>query len=541
MPDATYPKLLRLLEPPQPAEVRRAAVLVLGELGNKDAELARALTQALDDPDPELRIQALTAIGKLRIESALPRLVEKAQGAGAEADAAAQAAARLGSKGIKALQGLMTGSLPNLRRRLATALAGAGSSRAEEAAVAALLDPDPGVVDAAVRTLSAEVPQLPAAQRRALADHLLELLGKGKGPRPAPASESAVVRLLAALGDARAEAVFWERAEAPHPAEVRAAALQALGTLPPPSDRKQLQRLLSCAADPDFRVAAPALLLLRAVPVADRTWKDWLPLLDAPDPAVRRFGMDKLAGRDAPELADALLRQLPHPDRSLREYALAALGRLRAGKEALVQALGEAATPDEAWALARAQTALVRDYPAALRTQLFKQACDYLETGDRRADAILMLLREANAAEVRDRLAERAVALRKKKNYSAALSYLRLLGRDPACGEEIRFELAACGLKESTHDLAAEARAADPSLQQFARLIHSHETDPLEYLKKAKWLEPEDLFYLGFHFVEGKGAEREFGAAVLRLMVQRSPKSKLAKDARSKLRNQGLA
>jgi hypothetical protein len=88
--------------------------------------------------------------------------------------------------------------------------------------------------------------------------------------------------------------------------------------------------------------------------------------------------------------------------------------------------------------------------------------------------------------------------------------------------------------------LALEARTADPGLQQFARLIHSHEIDPAERLTKAKWLEAEDLFYLGFHFTEGSRPDRDFGAAALRLLLKRSPRSKLAKDARSKLRSAGI-
>jgi hypothetical protein len=100
--------------------------------------------------------------------------------------------------------------------------------------------------------------------------------------------------------------------------------------------------------------------------------------------------------------------------------------------------------------------------------------------------------------------------------------------------------MAACGLKLSEHDLTIDARTADPCLQQFARLVHSHDVEPLDRLKQAKWLAPEDLFYLGFHCAEGNRPEREFGAQVLQLVVERSPRSKLAKDAKSKLRSAGL-
>lgn len=112
--------------------------------------------------------------------------------------------------------------------------------------------------------------------------------------------------------------------------------------------------------------------------------------------------------------------------------------------------------------------------------------------------------------------------------------------RHPACAETMRFESAACSLKLSGHDLAVESRNADPTLQQFARLICNHEVDPADRLEKEKWLGPKDLFYLGFHFVEGDKLERDFGARALQLLIKHSPRSKLAKDAKSKLRSAGL-
>ncbi len=540
MADATGKKLLRLLGVEYPAEVRSAAALVLGEVGARDAELTQALCDAINDPEQAVRIQVMIAAGKLRIERTLPHLLNRVREGGPEAAVAAQAAARLGMKGIRALQDLMGEVAPGLRPRIASALAAGGTADAETAAVEALLDSDPGVVDAAARSLIAEVPALHDRQRRKLADHLLGLLGAKKRRPLALASEAALLRLLAALRDSRAGAVFWARTDASHPTVVRATVLQALGAMPLPKERSSIKQLFQCAADADFRVAAPAMLILKNLPVAARGWKEWLPLFDAPDVAVRRFAIDKLAGLDSKEIAAALLRQLKHPDRALRDEAIVRLSDLAHGREALAGELLQAANPDEAWSLARVQVPFARDYPAGLRTRLFDRAYELLEAGDRRADALLFLLREVDAKDVRDRLADRALMLRKKKQYEKALIYLRLLGRDPACGEGIRFELAACGLKIAGHDLAAEARAADPVLQQFARLLSSHETDPLVYLKQTKWLEAEDLFYLGFHFVEGAGAERTFGGQVLHLLLKRWPKSKLAKDAKRKLHSQGL-
>jgi hypothetical protein len=540
MPDATTKKLLELLRPESSAEVRAAAALVLGEIGTRDDALDQALCQLLEDSEAAVRLHAMGAVGKLRIEKALKGLLERVSGGGIEAEAAALAAARMGARGTRALQELMPQTAPGLRRRIAAALAATDTASAETAALDALLDNDPGVVDASARSLLAKVPSLSKPHRKALVERVLDLLGVRKPHRLPQASEAALVRLLAALEDPRGEAAFWARIDSSRPPEIRAAALQALGTLPFPSNRDRLQRLFACATDADFRVAAPALMILKEAPVSDRALKDWLPLLEAPDPAARRFGIEKIGDRDKAEVAGALVKQLDHPDRSLRDLAQSRLAKLEHGREALALALKQAQTPDQAWALARVQAPLVREYPPPLRARLFAQACDYLEAGDRRADALLFLLREADAKGLRDRLEDRALTHRKKKKYSLALIYWRLLTRDPACGEGIRFEQAACGLKVSGHDLAADSRSADACLHQFAGLVHRHETDPIKFLEKAKWLDPEDLFYLGFHFAESHGPEKEFGAQVLRLLIRRSPRSKPAKDAKSKLRSQGL-
>jgi HEAT repeat protein len=540
MLDATAKKLLRLLEPGHATELRSAAARVLGEVATRTPELTDTLCALLDDPEVDVRLQILRALGQLHIDKALPQLLQKVRQGGPESEVAAESAARLGSRGIRSLQDLMGEVAPGLRRRIAAALAAGGTSSAGAAAVDALRDTDPGVVDAAARSLLGEIPAYTAAQRRALGDHVLGLLApKSKAPLSV-VSETALLRLLAALGDPRAEPIFWSRLDSLQPVEVRATALQGLGAMPRSLAKDRLKRLLTCAADRDFRVAAPAMMLLKETPVSERADNEWLALLDAPDSAVRRFAIEKLGRQDSAAIAQALVRQLGHPDRALHAAALQRLGEMKHGRGALVTSLLKAESADDAWLLARAQGPFAKDYSAALRKQLFARASSYLEEGDRRADAVLFLLREADNRALREELEEKAMALRKKKLYDTALIYLKLLARDPACGEAIRFELAACGLRLSEHTLAVESRAASPFLEQFARLLHSHEVDPGERLKQARWLQPEDLFYLGFHFVEGDKLEREFGAQALRLLLKRSPRSKAAKDAKSKLRSAGL-
>jgi HEAT repeat protein len=528
-------KLLGLLQPDHPPEVRSAAAVVLGELGVKDGKIAEALGACLDATEQPVRLAAIRAAGKLRLEPTLPQLLGRVAAGGEDAQEAAKAAAQMSAKGARALQQLMSKVAPGLRRYIAAALGGAGDARADSSTVAVLLDKDPGVVEAAVRSLITQVPSLGAAQRKSLVQQLVAAL-EGKDTPLSPASRAAIVRVLAALNDPRAADVLWDHTLPPYPAEVRAAALQAVGPWAESPDKDQLKWLFRCAGDRDFRVAAPALMLLRRLPVNARTVADWLALLDAPDVAVRQAALEAVGDRDTPEVAEALLRQLRHPDRALRDNALGRLTKMKHGREALTAALLGAESADAAWELARALAPHARDYPAKWRDQVFDHTGLRLEAGDRRAEPLLFLLRETGPADLRDRLEERALQWRKKKDYARALLYLRVLTRDPACGFAVRLEQAACGLKVSSRDLAAEARASDPCLQQFAQLGHADDEELYRQLETLKWLEPEDLYYLGFHFAEQDGRLGKFATRVLQLVVKRSPRSKIAQAAKSKLR-----
>jgi HEAT repeat protein len=542
MADSTLKKLVQLIDSAEDAELRRAAVQVAGALGSaKERDLVKALLAALDDGDPALRTAAIETLGRLGADEALPRLVEVVRQGGAELDAAARAAGRTGARGARAMGKLMADAAPPLRRRIAAALALSGTQSAVLAAVGALADPDPGVVEAAARSLAAEIPALTDAQRRALADELLEALHPRARTPPAAATEASMVRILAGLHDPRAEDVYWRRIDPGHPTALRAAALQALGTLPPPAADQKLQKILACAADPDFQVVAPALMILRNVPVSRKNAKHWQRLLEAPDVATRLFAVEKVKGSDSPEVARALLPQLRHPDRKLRDEALAALRGAASGRTALFESLLGAETPDESWSLARALGESARELPAKARERLFKQACAHQDADDRRADALWFLLRAADAEGTKERIEERAQALRKKGDYAKAAAYLRLLTRDPACGPQLRFEQAALGLKLSPHDPSAVARNADASLAQFARLLQDPAFDLLGAVARAKWLDEEDLFYLGFHFAGEYRQAKEFGKGVLEQLIKRAPKSQLAKDARRKLKSEALA
>jgi hypothetical protein len=175
--------------------------------------------------------------------------------------------------------------------------------------------------------------------------------------------------------------------------------------------------------------------------------------------------------------------------------------------------------------------------PAAIKG-LIDLAATHIERHDHRADAVLYLARETASRDLQDALLEKAVAWRKKKKYDEALSYLKLLGRDPGIGFEVRLELALCGLKVSDKNLDPHARYDDPCLKHFDTLLQQ-DLDLLEKeLAKAKFLEPEDRLYVGFHFAELVGRPRQFGVDILKAVASQS-KGDPGKAAKNKLKSVG--
>lgn len=537
MADATLNKLLHLVSDGDSTEMRRSALRVLGTVGSKDGKLVKTLLETLHDPEESLRIAAIEALGALQIDDALKPLEEFARKGGVELESAVHAASLLGAKGANRMGKIMQEVSPSVRSRMAAILAKSNTGNALVVTAQGLIDDDPKVIDSTARSLAMEVPAYTPPQRHALAKFLIESLSAKK---IAPRSEAALVRVLSALHEAKAEDLFWSRISPPHANEVRAAALHALVNAEPNTE-KRLQALLTCASERDFSIVAGALMLLKKVPVNAKNSRHWIKLLDTPDVATRRFAVDKLKGIENAEVAKAMLVQLRHPDRNLREDTLKALVGYDAGRAAVLEEMLDAAEVDRVWFLARALAPTAKGLKTPQRMKIFTQAAKFHDADDRRAAPLFFLLREMDHAWLRDQLEAKAQERRKKKKYAEAIGYYRLLAQDPACGEETRFELAATGLKESAHDFALEHRNTDPSLGQFTRLLQNSAFDLIGHVNKAKWLDADDLFYLGFHFSEQSHRAQEFGKAVLELVVKRSPKSDVGKQAKRKLKSEALS
>ena len=280
MADSTLTKLLQTITSGDSRELRLATLKVLGVVGSaKERSVVKTLLDVLADDDLDLRIAAIETLGQLQVEEALNPLGEFVRQGGLELEPAVHAASLLGARGAK-LMGKVTQEVsPSVRSRIGAVLAKSNTGNALVVTAQGLLDEDPKVVESTARSLATEVPAYTSPQRHALAKFLIESLGAKNIP---PKSEAALLRVLSALHEPKAEELFWSRILPPYAVDVRAAALQSLGNTAPTSE-KRLQALLTCAGEKDFQIVAGALMILKKVPVNAKNSKHWIKLLDAPD------------------------------------------------------------------------------------------------------------------------------------------------------------------------------------------------------------------------------------------------------------------
>lgn len=532
--DIPAKKLAKLLQSDTPA-IRASAAVVAGELGVKDGEIAAGVLALLSDESSGVRMEAIRAVGKLKLDKALPELLAKIGHGGPEGDASAKAAAMTGPKGVKGLHDLLHKVVPGVRKYIAAALAEADVSGADEAGVAVFRDADAQVAEAAAQAITARIPQMSESKKTGLATELVKLAMAKKPPLPGVA-EPAVVRLIAALNVPGTAEFFWSRTQPPTHPDVRAIALKAVGGLTESPTKDQLGKLLACANESDFRVVGPALMLLNRLPVAPKQADEWARLFEAPDVGARKLAVNKLGEIDSAAIARGLIAQFTHHDRPLKELAREKLLKTVSGRSALIDTLLATQQHEEAWTLSRSMSAGAALFTAKHREKVLTRLGSAIESSSHLADPLMHFLRECDPTALRDGLFETAVEYRKKKKYEKALPYLKLLGRDPAAGFALRIELACVGVKLSKRDLSRESRQSDSCLAQFAHAANADMAETVKHMEKAKFLDADDLFYVGFHFAEDLGKLKNFGAECLKLCLKIAPKGKTAAGAKSKLK-----
>jgi HEAT repeat protein len=468
------------------ATTRAKAAASLGVAENTAA--TGPLVEALRDPETDVRVAALTALGAIGdaagAEGILTAVRESEAGRTAEMAARIRAAAsealgQLGPKAAPRLVAALKDKNARVREAAIAGLGGVGGSDVERALAAALGDDRSAIRQAAALALA-----------RAAGQRAIEPLAAALAHRDPQTRRSAAEALGAIGGDEAAStlsAAVREKDQAVREAVVRAlgrigtrTAVSALLTVYSGSDREARQaaaaalkqarwepgdareRVIHAAIDGDYAKAAregDVAVELLAAAAGDR------------DPAVRRAAAGALGDVGAARAADPLVSALADHDEGVRRAAVGSLQRLGpAAFHALVSALD-----DRAAAVRHAARELLQSMPqvdgaTASRLALLRgrvpRRVDPAGAEPGGPEAVLDIVGPDAVAEARAALEDLERTLRQAADHVpaaelgeiAALPDLVLLEQrdDPALAEQVSCEPLRARARE---ELARRARA----------------------------------------------------------------------------------
>jgi hypothetical protein len=298
------------------------------------------------------------------------------------------------------------------------------------------------------------------------------------------------------------------------------------------ADEKHVITALLDAAEADDRTLAhTALHTLGSMQLPAGLGKRIEKLALHPDFDRARFVIEMLGRQTDAEATRVLVHAACTLERKRAEIATAALAGREDAVAPLAKALLETKDVDRAWLLKGVLRPSAKKIPAPLRKQLLEGALSRLSDGERGWEALLDVVRDADAEGVAMALRALGQKLRKGKNDDKAASVFGLVCRSDKATDEDRYVLASLELERGPKDTRAAIRATDEALKLISGLA-SRGFDVGSALRKDKHVEIEALYYVGFHFAEAK---KPLGEELLEEVVKRGGRSKVGKMAKNKL------
>jgi hypothetical protein len=374
-----------------------------------------------------------------------------------------------------------------------------------------------------------------ARDRRSYLTETEKFLAQQSKANAPPNVIAAAIKIMGYLEDERAATTLLEYASDPkQPPPVRQEALIALRFAlgqNKADEKKVFSALLDAAEAPDRTLAHTALHTLGSMALPAGMGKRLEGLAVHPDFERARFVLEMLGRQSDAEATRVLVHAACTLERKRAEIAATALGGREDAVTPLTKALLETKDADRAWLLRNVLRPSAKKIGGALRKQLMDEALDRLGDGARGWEALLDVVRDADADGVATAIRALAQKLRKAKNDDKAAAVYGLLCRSDRATDEDRYALASLELARGPKDTRPATRQSDESLKMLAALL-ARGFDVGSALKKDRSLELDALYYVGFHFAEAK---KPLGEELLGEVVKKGGRTKVGKMAKNKL------
>ena len=534
--DNTLQEILTLIEKGT-VEQRCAALLVLGALKVSSAAVVKTVGALLNGPNPVLKDYALRYFEEVQPKNNIAQLVKMLDDGDKEMqDRAVRSLSGAGQAAVELLlKGLANGSRVwqlNAGRVLCqvrgkTALKGLlqllGSGTDESNRIVCDL------VTPVLREMDAKEQESFYGDVETFASRL-----DSKEQRPAAVS---AMRLLGQLGRPQARRWLFKFIGAEQQPAVRAHALVSLlRCLREQELRKdEYAKLFPILEEPQATEATRlALDLLDAHELPDDSRALLAKLMQSPHSDVQKFALRKMGDVGTPATVRTLVEQLGDPDYRKRDVAASSLRKIPDARAALIKELISCQDASKAWSIAELLPSFEGKWRQDILDGLWKRLQEAIDEEERIQTAFLHVLKRADAEFTYQKLADHGAKLVKAKKFKESVGYLLPLKDFPAVKPENKFHLALAQLKLHSHTLATNRQ--HPAVELLTDLYRGSAYPVFETLKKEKGLAPEDLFALGFSFVERSGQERSLGIDLLEHVAAKFPRNKIGKSAKNKLK-----
>lgn len=526
-----WKKLISLLGD-EDQEHRTAAAVVVGVLGIKDAAAQQSLLKLCERSADEQRV-ALDALARTAPQKGVARaLALLAHGAPAVREAAFRLLVAAGPDVVDEIRARRAAAGEAEKRELDRVLAELGGADAFKALLDGLAAADETTARAAALSVRERVLGADKRTRKSFASTTMKVLGK-KDVRT-PQHDAALLKILGWCEDDAALPQLVEVAkDDKRPSLVRQEAVIALrfALQEDAASKTAIDALLIAATGSDAGLARAALGTLALAKIGDANLPKLKVLATHRDHERALLAVDKLQAHGGAGAATTLVDVVLHADRPVAERAAVALADNKDATEPALAAMLTAKDIDRARLLAELMVPRAKDLKKAAVKKVQDAVVERLADDGRGYEACLSLARAADPEGTAVALRELAAKLKKQKKEERAQHALILLSHTDGATADDRLRLALVALKKSRLDPSPPARARDEAIKLLNEI--SGDVDVARELKRDKSVTEDQLFYLGFHFTEEGDP---LGQELLQEVIARSPRSKLGKAAKNKLK-----
>jgi HEAT repeat protein len=546
-----------------------AAVIVLGEIGARDATSIDGVIALAEKGALPAQRHAVEALGRLGARRALPAILgliaardEDLRGAAVAAVVAFQEDAIAPVK-----QRLQDATDPTERRSLEEILGRVGGKDAFAALLGALGTSDVEAAKAATLAARQKIKDASPRERGAYLAQVNKLLGAkssrtdkgsppnkvpidkapphgkasptGKPPQRSASSTTAALKILGYLEDPAAVPTLLSFAK--NDGESETARQEAVIALrftahhaPPSMVARTAAVLMDLAEKEPLPLARAALYTLASLPIPPALTSRLASLSLRGEPERAQLAIERLGQMPGKEAGAALATVLAKTtDRFRAETAAGALGARPEAARVLGAAVLEASDGDRAQLLIKLLMPRVADLAAGaaekqIAKSLVQAALARADDPHPDAHALLMLARKIDAEAVGLGLRALALKLRKAGKHAApeGLLVLRRLGHAAEATPDDGYALASA-------ELAAGRR--DEAVSIMRQLLDRGYDVPVA-LRKDKTVDLDRRYQIGFQLMEDR---HPAGAEILEGVERDGGRSKVARMAKAKLKSAG--